>query len=111
MTFAVLALAALATSILSAVVGMAGGITLLSVMLLAVEPLVAIPLHGVVQLVSNSSRAVIQRGHLRWDIIGRFCVFLLPMGFVGLAIAQALPAAPFRTIAAESESREAEALP
>ena len=54
-----------ATSILSAVVGMAGGITLLSVMLLFYDPLVAIPLHGVVQLISNSSRAVIQRRHLR----------------------------------------------
>ena len=58
----ILCLAALATSMLSAVVGMAGGITLLSVMLLFMEPLVAIPLHGVVQLVSNGSRTVIQVG-------------------------------------------------
>ena len=71
---------------------------LLSVMLLAVEPLIAIPLHGVVQLVSNSSRAVIQRKHLRWDIISRFCILLLPMGFVGLLIAQSLPAAALRTL-------------
>ena len=42
---------------------MAGGITLLSVMLLFMEPLIAIPIHGAVQLVSNSSRAVIQREH------------------------------------------------
>jgi uncharacterized membrane protein YfcA len=93
-----LSLAALATAILSAIVGMAGGITLLSVMLLAIEPLVAIPLHGAVQLVSNSSRAVIQRDHLRWDIISRFCILLLPMGFVGLWIAQSLPAAALRTL-------------
>ena len=52
----VLAGAALATSILSAVVGMAGGITLLSVMLLFLDPLVAIPLHGAVQLVSNARK-------------------------------------------------------
>ena len=38
----VLAAAALATSVLSAVVGMAGGITLLTVMLLFLDPLVAI---------------------------------------------------------------------
>lgn len=36
--------AAFATSILSAIVGMAGGITLLSVMLLYLEPLIAIPI-------------------------------------------------------------------
>ena len=39
---AILAVAAFATSILSAVVGMAGGITLLAVMLLFLEPLAAI---------------------------------------------------------------------
>ena len=83
--------AALATSMLSAVVGMAGGIVLLSVMLLFLEPLIAIPLHGVIQLVSNSSRAVIQRKHVRWSIIGSYCVLLLPLSIVGLGIAQALP--------------------
>ncbi|MDH3212584.1 MAG: hypothetical protein OEM05_08875, partial [Myxococcales bacterium] len=60
----VLCAAALATSVLSAIVGMAGGITLLSVMLLFLEPLVAIPLHGVIQLVSNATRTAIQRRHV-----------------------------------------------
>jgi len=87
---AILAAAAFATSILSAVVGMAGGIVLLSVMLLFLDPLVAIPLHGVVQLVSNSSRTIIQRRHVRWPIIGSYCVLLLPMSIVGLNVAQAL---------------------
>jgi uncharacterized membrane protein YfcA len=41
---------------------------------------------------------VIQREHLRWDLIGPFCVLLLPMGFVGLAIVQSLPAAALRTL-------------
>jgi len=79
----VLAAAAFLTSILSAVVGMAGGVTLLSVMLLNLEPLVAIPLHGAVQLVSNGSRAWIQRAHVRWSIVGRYAALLLPAGFVG----------------------------
>jgi len=92
----VLTVAAFATSILSAIVGMAGGITLLSVMLLYLDPLVAIPLHGVVQLVSNSSRAVVQRRHLRWDIIARYGVLLLPMGFLGLELARNLPAPTMR---------------
>ena len=87
----VLAAAALATSVLSAIVGMAGGITLLAVMLLFLEPLTAIPLHGAVQLVSNSSRAVIQRRHLRWDIVALYALPLLPLGFAGLALARELP--------------------
>jgi uncharacterized membrane protein YfcA len=69
---------------------MAGGITLLSVMLLLLEPLVAIPLHGAVQLVSNGSRSIIQREHIDRSILWRYAVFLLPMGFAGLAVAQAL---------------------
>ena len=76
---------------LSAIVGMAGGITLLAVMLLFLDPLVAIPIHGAVQLVSNGSRTWIQRNHARWDIVGRYALLLLPMGFAGLVIARSLP--------------------
>jgi uncharacterized membrane protein YfcA len=89
--FLALFLVGFATSILSAIVGMAGGITLLSVMLVFYDPLVAIPLHGVVQLVSNSSRAIIQRQHLRWDLIWRYSALLIPLGFLGVEISQQLP--------------------
>jgi uncharacterized membrane protein YfcA len=95
---AILAAAAFATSILSAVVGMAGGITLLAVMLLFLEPLAAIPLHGVIQLVSNSSRAAIQRRHVDLPILLRYSALLVPMGWVGLHLANALPAAATRVI-------------
>jgi uncharacterized membrane protein YfcA len=94
----VLAGAALATSILSAVVGMAGGITLLSVMLLFLDPLVAIPLHGAVQLVSNSSRTVIQRAHVDRGILLRYAALLLPMSLLGVEFAQLLPASLTRTL-------------
>jgi len=86
----ILAAVAFATSILSAIIGMAGGIVLLSVMLLFFDPLVAIPLHGVVQLVSNSTRAVVQRSHVKWKIIGAYFILLLPMSYLGLEIAQML---------------------
>ena len=95
---AILAAAAFATSILSAVVGMAGGITLLAVMLLFLEPLAAIPLHGVIQLASNTSRAAIQRKHVDLHILLRYSVLLVPMGWVGLHLANALPAAAMRII-------------
>jgi len=87
----ILAAAALATSALSAIVGMAGGITLLAVMLLFFDPLVAVPLHGVVQLVSNGSRTWVQRRHVRRDIALLYGLALLPMGFAGLAVARNLP--------------------
>ncbi len=88
----ILGLAALATSMLSAVIGMAGGITLLSVMLLFYDPVVAIPLHGVIQLVSNGSRSVIQRRWIDWRITGSHALLLLPTGLIGVHVALATPA-------------------
>ncbi|MCG8591689.1 MAG: sulfite exporter TauE/SafE family protein [Proteobacteria bacterium] len=88
---AVLGAAAFATAVLSAVVGMAGGITLLAVMLLYLPPLVVIPLHGVVQLVSNGSRAFIQREHVQWGILLRYGILLVPAGIAGLAVARQVP--------------------
>lgn len=82
--------AAFLTAILSATIGVAGGIVLLAVMLLFLEPLVAIPLHGVVQLVSNSSRAFMLRPHVRSDIVWRYAVLLVPFGVLGLSLAQSL---------------------
>ncbi len=82
----------LLTSTLSAIVGMAGGITLLSVMMLFIAPLHAIPLHGIVQFVANGSRTVAQRQHVRWDLLARYAVLAFPLGFVGLAVAKGIPA-------------------
>ncbi|UCE85287.1 MAG: sulfite exporter TauE/SafE family protein [Deltaproteobacteria bacterium] len=87
----VLALVAVLTAILSGILGMAGGITLLAVMLLYLEPLVAIPIHGAVQLISNASRAVIQRRHVAWPFTARFAVLLLPAGYLGYGFARGLP--------------------
>lgn len=87
----ILSAAALATSALSALLGLAGGITLLAVMLLFLDPLVAIPLHGVVQLVANFSRSAIHLRELRWSLVLPYSVLLLPMGFAGIAVARAVP--------------------
>lgn len=87
---AVLCAAAFAAATLSAIIGMAGGIVLLTIMLLYFEPLVAIPLHGVIQLVSNSSRTFIQRAHVEWSLVWRYALLLLPMAYIGLFVARAL---------------------
>ena len=88
---AILCVAAFLTAILSAVVGMAGGMTLLSVMLLFLPPLAAIPLHGAIQLASNFSRTLIQREHARYDLLWYSGWPLLPMGALGLLVAERLP--------------------
>ncbi|HEU4427635.1 MAG TPA: sulfite exporter TauE/SafE family protein [Myxococcota bacterium] len=88
---AILSVTAFLTAILSAIVGMAGGMTLLAVMLIFLPPLAAIPLHGAIQLASNFSRTVIQREHARYDLLWRYGLPLLPMGALGLLVASRLP--------------------
>jgi uncharacterized membrane protein YfcA len=88
---ALLCAASVATGALSAVLGMAGGITLLALMLLWMDPMVAIPIHGVVQLVSNGSRTLAQREHVHWSFLACFGAPLLPAAFAGLALSRAVP--------------------
>jgi uncharacterized membrane protein YfcA len=73
------------------VAGLGGGIILLSIMLIYFPPLVAIPLHGAVQLVSNGSRTWIQREHVRWGILARMAPGLVPAGVLGLLFTSAIP--------------------
>jgi len=84
-------LAALVGSAITAVAGLGGGILLLSVLLQFLNPLEAIPIHAVIQLASNSSRAVILRDDVDWAIVRRFALLLLPAGLAGLLVAGVFP--------------------
>jgi len=82
---------AVLTSVVSGVMGMAGGMLLLAVMLLRLEPAVAIPVHGIVQLVSNGSRAFFLRRQVRWHAVWRFAWPLLPGGALGMWLLAYVP--------------------
>jgi len=88
---AALAALAFATSILSAVVGMAGGLVLMTAMLIYMDPLQAIPVHAAVQLVSNASRTLVQREHVAWSLVAWYAPALLPFGALGIRVVYALP--------------------
>lgn len=79
--FYFLALFAIITSIISAIIGMGGGILLLSVMTFFIPIKTAIPIHGLVQLVSNSSRVFFLKDHVKWDFY-KFYLVGLPIGGV-----------------------------
>ena len=96
LTLVVLCTASLLTAGVSAVLGMAGGIMLLAVMLLFVEPAIAIPVHAVVQLVSNSSRVVIHAREIRTDLLWPYVLLLLPAGALTVPLAQHAPADALR---------------
>ncbi|WP_397394168.1 TSUP family transporter [Phenylobacterium sp.] len=66
----VLLVAAFATALLSGVFGMAGGLVLMGVLALILPVQAAFVTHGVLQLAANGWRALIQRNHIRWAVIG-----------------------------------------
>lgn len=61
--------AVLATSILSGIVGMAGGMILMALLTLLLSVPVAMLLHGVTQAGANGSRAWFLREHVRWGVL------------------------------------------
>lgn len=82
-TVIVLLVACFATATVSAILGMAGGVTLLGVMTALLPAPVVVPLHGVVQLASNWTRAWAFRRNVRWNM---FFVFMAP-AVLGVALA------------------------
>ncbi len=84
---------ALLTSALTAVLGFGGGIVLLALLLLVVDPVVAIPLHAAIQIASNGTRTVIRRHDVEWGIVARSSLLLLPAGLLTVPLARAAPEA------------------
>lgn len=81
---AILIVAALLTATLSGILGMGGGILLLAVMFSVMhEHDDVIPLHGAVQLISNSTRTVAFLPHVHFRTVGRFALGTLPGMLLG----------------------------
>lgn len=62
------------TSALSAAFGLGGGVAMLGALAGSVPPSVIIAVHGVVQFGSNLGRAVLQKDHANWPLVGRFLI-------------------------------------
>lgn len=69
MIYALLLFVVLATSTISGVFGMAGGLMLMGALTLAMPVNAAMVTHGAVQIVANGWRAVLHRGHIQWRIL------------------------------------------
>jgi uncharacterized membrane protein YfcA len=92
-TLAILVAAIVATSFISGIFGMAGGMVLMGI-LLAIMPLsAAMVLHGITQFASNGWRAWLWRAHVQWPIFFRFTSgSLLAAG--AFALVGAIPSKP-----------------
>lgn len=85
-----LSLIALFTSALTSLVGAGGGTILLLSMLYLLPTPSVIPVHGCIQLISNSTRVYLFWKYMQWGIIFRF-VALMPVGvYLGLLFYNAL---------------------
>jgi uncharacterized membrane protein YfcA len=62
----------IATSFLSGIFGMAGGIILIGVLIVTLPLPEAMMLHGVTQMASNGWRGLLWIGHVRWSAIGAY---------------------------------------
>jgi uncharacterized membrane protein YfcA len=69
-----IAVAVLATSTLSGILGMGGGMILMGIFLLLVPLEWAMVLHGCTQLASNGSRAWLHKGNVEWRFLPRYFV-------------------------------------
>ena len=86
LVYIVLALASLVTAAISAMLGMAGGILLLAVMLCFLSHGEAIPTHAVVQLASNGTRVLAFFEHVDRRAFGRFLLGVLPGWALGVGL-------------------------
>ena len=83
MELIILIFSAFITSSISAVLGMGGGIILLGIMAILIpEGYMVIALHGVIQLVSNTTRTYVFRNHLKKEILSQFTIG----AFIGICI-------------------------
>jgi len=83
MELIILIISAFITSSISAVLGMGGGIILLGIMAILIpEGYMVIALHGIIQLVSNTTRTYVFRNHLKKDLIKEFSIGV----FFGVAL-------------------------
>lgn len=81
------------TSMITAVFGIGGGITLLAGMAQLLPAVAVIPIHGAVQAGSNLGRAGLLLQHIRWSFISAFALGAAMGGLIGGSIVVTLPTA------------------
>lgn len=91
MELVVIGVAALATSVLSAIAGLGGGIVLLVVIAQFFVPTVAIPIHGAIQFVSNGSRGAMLWRDVAWRAVLWSSILVLPASILGVYAATSIP--------------------
>ncbi|MEZ5535281.1 MAG: sulfite exporter TauE/SafE family protein [Thiolinea sp.] len=82
-----LMLFAFLTSMLTAVMGLGGGLILIALMPGLLPPVAIIPVHAATQLVSNTSRALFAWSDIRWEFVLSFLTGSIAGGLLAAQIA------------------------
>lgn len=88
------------TSAITATFGLGGGAMMIAVMVLIFPPVVAVPVHGLVQLGSNAGRTLLMRLHVQWRFAGYFLLGSAAGALLGGRVATLLPEAVFTALIA-----------
>lgn len=90
---AVLTATSFITAIMTAAMGIGGGVALLAVIASIVPPLAIIPVHGLVQTGANLNRALLTRHHIDRPVLRGFLIGALVAALIAPWIVVQLPAA------------------
>jgi uncharacterized membrane protein YfcA len=93
LVFTVLAVSAFVTSFISGILGMAGGMILMGILLTLLPLPTAMLLHGVTQLVANGWRALMWRREVFWGVFRGYALgaLLALLGFASLQLVVSKP--------------------
>lgn len=78
-------------SIITGMMGMAGGVLFLGILASFVETTYVVPIYAVVMIVSSASRCILFYQYINWRIVFRYIIGLLPGALLGIFIFQLLP--------------------
>lgn len=81
--FISLSLLAGLASMVSAITGVAGGVLLLSGLVLSIPATAVVPIHGLVQFTAGASRMLAFRRHIQWGVVFPFLLTMVPGACVG----------------------------
>src|SRR4051794_41355637 len=88
--------AAFALALLSAVAGFGGGVLLLPVFTALFGLRVAVPMLTLTRLSSNGSRLWLNRGEVRWRLVGWFAAGAVPFAVAGALLLVHAPLSPLK---------------
>ncbi len=99
-TGAILLAVSFTASLLTAALGLGGGILMLAALASLLPPTVVIPVHGLVQIGSNAGRVLVMRRHVEVATVGRFALGSIVGIALGASVVVQLPIDALRTVLA-----------